>query len=79
MALGLLLLGWMGLLHMALSMARQNAASALSAYNQHILDQMLEMLASNAALCHDLTIVTPMIEYCNMACKRLLTMGCIGL
>ena len=79
MALGLLLLGWMGLLHMALSMARQNAASALSAYNQHILDQMLEMLASNAVLCHDLTMVKSMIECCNMACKQLLAIDCIEL
>jgi hypothetical protein len=60
----------MGLLHMALNMAGQNAVLALSAHGQRVLDQMLEMLAPNAALCHDYGTVAMTIEFYNMVCKQ---------
>jgi hypothetical protein len=76
---GLLPLGGMGALHMALDMTGQNAVSALSAHGQRVLDQMLEMLVSNAALCHNYATVAMIIEFYNMVCKQLFKMGCIGL
>jgi hypothetical protein len=60
----------MGLLHMALNMAGQNAVLALSAHSQRVLDQMLEMLAPNAALCYDYGMVAMTIEFYNMVCKQ---------
>jgi hypothetical protein len=60
----------MGPLHIALNMARQNAVSALSAHGQRVLDQMLEMLAPNAALCYNYRTVAITIEFYNMVCKQ---------
>jgi hypothetical protein len=59
----------MGLLHMALNIARQNAVLALSAHGQRVLDQMLKMLAPNAALCYNYRTVAMTIEFYNMVCK----------